>query len=436
MRGKKSCLNILQYIVDVKKNELAAVCWAFLYIFVLFIAYYVMRPIRDELGVAGGVDNLSWLFTGTLVAMVALNPLYAYATKRWAREKFIAITYHFFTANLIIFLILLGNSTPEQQIWIGRAFFIWVSVFNLFVVSVYWSVVVDVFDAEQGKRLFSFLAAGATLGGIAGSALTTGLVEHLGQKTLLLLAAILLEVAIFAARKLSRLNVQQQMETETTLASKSIEGGLFSGFTHTLRSPYLMGISAFILLNSVTSTFLYFQQAEIAEANFIDRAARTAFFANIDLWVNALTLIFQLYLTGKLLKSTSVTLVLCSLPFISIIGFTILAFIPSITMLVIVQVARRVSNFGLSRPTREILFTSISREDRYKAKNFIDTVVYRGGDQVGSWSYAGLGALGLRIAGISIAAVPISVIWLFISYWLGRKHVKAHDLVQKEDVVI
>ncbi|KGO90964.1 NTP/NDP exchange transporter [Flavobacterium subsaxonicum] len=424
MREKKSYLNILQHIVDVKKNELAAVCWAFLYIFVLFIAYYVMRPIRDELGVAGGVDNLSWLFTGTLIAMVALNPLYAYATKRWPREKFIAITYRFFIANLIVFFILLGNATPEQQVWIGRAFFIWVSVFNLFVVSVYWSVVVDVFDAEQGKRLFSFLAAGATLGGIAGSALTTGLVEHLGQKNLLLLAAVLLEIAILAARKLSRLNVQEHKEMETAIASKSIGGSLFSGFTHTLRSPYLMGISAFILLNSVTSTFLYFQQAEIAEANFTDRAARTAFFANIDLWVNALTLVFQLYLAGKLLKSTSVTLVLCSLPFISIIGFTTLALIPSITLLVIVQVARRVSNFGLSRPTREILFTSISREDRYKAKNFIDTVVYRGGDQVGSWSYTGLGALGLGIAGISIAAVPISIIWLSVSYWLGSKHSK------------
>lgn len=154
MREKKSNLYFLQYIVDVKKEELAAVCWAFIYIFVLFIAYYVMRPIRDELGAAAGVDNLSWLFTGTLAAMIILNPVYAYATKRWPREKFVAITYRFFIASLIIFLILLENSTVEQQIWIGRAFFIWVSVFNLFVVSVYWSVVVDVFDAEQGKRLF------------------------------------------------------------------------------------------------------------------------------------------------------------------------------------------------------------------------------------------------------------------------------------------
>lgn len=271
---------------------------------------------------------------------------------------------------------------------------------------------------------FSFLAAGATLGGIAGSAITSGLVEHLGQKNLLLLAAVLLEAAIFAARKLLRLNMQDKKETKPMEAVKHIAGGLFSGFTHTLRSPYLIGISVFILLNSITSTFLYFQQAEIAAANFTNKAERTAFFANIDLWVNSLTLTFQLYLAGKLLKSTSVTLVLCSLPLISILGFTTLAFIPSVTLLVITQVARRVSNFGLSRPTREILFTSLSREDRYKAKNFIDTVVYRAGDQFGSWSYAGLGAVGLGVAGISIAAVPISIIWLSVSYWLGKRHSK------------
>jgi AAA family ATP:ADP antiporter len=191
--------------------------------------------------------------------------------------------------------------------------------------------------------------------------------------------------------------------------------------THTFRSPYLLGIGFFILFYSVTSTFLYFQQATIAEANFPTRAARTAFFANIDLWVNVLTLFFQIFLTGRLMGWLGVAATLCALPLFSVAGFAALAAAPSVAVFVAVQVARRVSNFALARPTREVLFTSVPREDRYKAKNFIDTVVYRGGDQIGSWSYAGLAALGLGMTGISVVAVPLSVLWLALSFWLGRR---------------
>ncbi len=416
---------LLRRLIGVEPAEVAALGWSWLYVFALFLAYYVLRPIRDELGVAGGVRNLPWLFTGTLLAMLAANPLFSYAVRRWPRETFIAVAYRFFMLNLLAFMLLLASASPTEHVWIGRVFFIWVSVFNLFVVSVFWSFVVDVFDAEQGRRLFGFLAAGATLGGIAGSALTSGFVERVGQAWLISASILLLEVAVFAVRRLSGLSDAFSRTAHGEDPKKALGGGIFAGMTHTLASPYLLGIAVFILLYSTTSTFLYFQQATIAEVHFPDRSARTAFFAGIDFWVNVLTIGFQLFLTGRLATRLGVTAMLCALPLVSVAGFAALAASPTVLVFVLVQVARRVSNFALARPMREVLFTAVPREDRYKAKNFIDTVVYRGGDQMASWSYAGLIALGLSMTGIATIAVPLSLAWLGLSAWLGRRQERA-----------
>ncbi len=422
--------------INVRPDEVRMLAWSWLYIFALFLAYYVLRPIRDQLGVAGGVRNLPWLFTGTLLVMLVTNPAFSYAVRHWPRERFIAITYRFFMLNLLAFMLLLTLATPAQHLWIGRIFFIWVSVFNLFVVSVFWSFIVDVFDAEQGKRLFGFLAAGATLGGIAGSALTSGFVEKLGQSWLLLVSIALLEVAVFASRQLSRINDAFKRPMPGDDPHKPVGGGIFAGMTHTFRSPYLLGIAFFILFYSTTSTVLYFQQATIAQTNFIDRAAQTAFFAHIDFWVNVITLVFQLFVTGWFMSWVGVAVTLCALPLLSVVGFTLLSASPAIGVFVAVQVARRVSNFALARPAREVLFTAVSREDRYKTKNFIDTVVYRSGDQVASWAYAGLLALGLSIAGIAIVAIPISAIWLVLSFWLGRRQENTARILREQSAAL
>lgn len=416
----------LRHLVDVRPGETRVLAWSWLYVFALFVAYYVLRPIRDELGVAGGVRNLPWLFTGTLVAMLVLNPFFGWLVRRWPRDRFVAICHRFFMMNLLVFMALLMLATDEQRVWIGRAFFIWVSVFNLFVVSVFWSLIVDVLDTQQGKRLFGFVAAGATLGGIAGAGLTAGLVEHVGQNWLLLASILMLEIAVFAAHRVSRLGAKVQPHLRTGEIEQPLGGGVFAGLTHTIRSPYLMGISGFILLYAITSTFLYFQQASIAEASFPDRAARTAFFAGIDLWVNGLTLFVQLVLTGRLVNWIGIAAALCALPLFNAAGFALLAAYPTIAVFVAFQVARRVTNFALAKPTREVLFTGVSREDRYKAKNFIDTVVYRAGDQIGSWAYGGLLAVGLGMTGIAVVAVPLSLAWLGLGLWLGRQHLSGH----------
>jgi len=412
---------LLRSVIDVRPAEMRVLGWSWLYIFSVLFSYYILRPIRDEMGVAGGVENLQWLFTGTLLGMIAVNPPFAVLVAKLPRVKFIAVTYRFFAANLLIFVVLLQTASAEQSIWIGRLFFIWASVFNLFVVSVFWALMVDLFDSEQSKRLFGFIAAGATLGGIVGSSVTAAFAKQVPAAYLLLGSALLLEAAVFCVRRLSQLSEALHRTPGAAREEAPIGGAILNGLAHALKSSYLINISLFLLLFAVTSTFLYFQQAEIAKNYFADRGARTAFFARVDLWVNVLTLGAQLFLTGRTVKWIGVGLTLAILPLMSIGGFATLAWMPTIAALVTIQVTRRAGNFAFARPTREVLFTVVPREDKYKAKSFIDTVVYRLGDQVGAWSYAGLGALGLAMTGISLVAVPISIVWLFNSLWLGRR---------------
>ncbi|HEY7557368.1 MAG TPA: MFS transporter [Candidatus Binatia bacterium] len=415
---------LLKRIIDVRPAEVRALGWSWLYIFSVLSSYYIFRPIRDEMGVAGGVENLQWLFTGTLLGMIAVNPPFAALVAKLPRVRFIAFTYRFFGANLLLFILLLHGASSVQNIWIGRVFFIWASVFNLFVVSVFWAVMVDVFDTEQSKRLFGFIAAGATLGGITGSSLTAAFAKDVPATYLLLVSALLLELAVFSVRRLSRLSDALHRRPEARVDEPPIGGSVLSGVTHAFKSPYLANLGAYILLFTVTSTFLYFQQAEIARQSFADRGARTAFFARVDLWVNVLTLAAQLFLTGRVLRVIGVGFTLAMVPALSVIGFSGLALAPTIEVLVIYQVMRRAGNFAFARPTREVLFTVVAREDKYKAKSFIDTVIYRTGDQLGAWAYAGLGFAGMGMIGISVVAVPLSLVWLFISVWLGRKQEK------------
>jgi AAA family ATP:ADP antiporter len=414
----------LKRVVDIRPAELTALGWSWLYIFSVLSSYYILRPIREDMGVAGGVENLQWLFTGTLVGMLLVNPPFAALVARLPRVRFISIAYRFFIANLLLFALLLAVASPKQHIWLGRLFFVWTSIFNLFVVSIFWALMVDVFSSEQSKRLFGFIAAGATLGGIAGSSFTAALAERVTSTYLLIASAALLEAAVFSVRRLSRLAHALQQRPSGRPEDSPIGGSALSGFTHAFKSPYLVNVGVYILLYAMTSTFLYFQQAEIARQSFADRGARTAFFARIDLLVNALTLGAQLFLTGPVLRVLGVAATLASLPVLSILGFGALALSPTILILIAYQVLRRAGNFAFARPSREVLFTVVPREDKYKAKSFIDTVIYRAGDQAGAWSYAGLTWLGIGMTGISIMAVPLSALWLLNGWWLGRKQEK------------
>lgn len=422
---------LIRRIVDLRPGEGRLVAWAWLYHFAVFSAYYVIRPIRDEAGVAGGVQNLSWLFTGTLLAMMAVNPAFAALVARLPRSRFIAITYRFFIANLIVFLLLLRSTSGDANVWVGRAFFIWAAVFNLFVVSVFWAFMVDLFTSEQGKRLFGFIAAAATVGGITGAGVTASTVQSVGVPALLLLSAILLELGVFAARRLGALApaLAERAPRAGGAGSASspggeaqpIGGGVLAGLTHALRSPYLLNICVYMLLYTILSTFLYFQQAAIVDRSFADRAARAAFFARIDLLVNALTLGAQCFLTGRVMRLAGVALTLTFVPALTAVGFLLLGLMPTVAIVVGFVVLRRAGNYAFARPTREVLFTVVTREDKYKAKNLIDTVVYRLGDQVGAWSSSLIAMAGLGTGAIAWAAVPLAILWVGNAWWLGRR---------------
>jgi AAA family ATP:ADP antiporter len=414
-------LRWLHRLIDVDADEVALLAWSWLYFFCILSAYYVIRPIRDDMGIAGGVDNLPWLFTGSLAGMLVANPIFATLVSRMPRRTFITAWNRFFAVNLVLFFVALKFAADTQQVWLGRAFFIWTSVFNMFVVSVFWSVMTDVFSNRQAKRLFGFIGAGGTLGSIAGATLTTMLVGEIGTANLLLASAVLLEIGIFAVRRLLRLAGTRQTVTGTeALAGERVIGGnVWGGFSRVVRSGYFLQIALNMLFFTVLTTFLYFQQAAIVDSAFTDRAMRTAFFARIDLTVNVITLFTQAFLTGRLVKTIGLAPSLAFLPVLSVVGFIALGITPTIVVLMAFQVLRRAGNFSIARPAREVLFTVVSREDRYKAKSFIDTFVYRAGDQVGAWSFALLGAIGIGIGGVSIVAVVLALLSIVNALWLG-----------------
>jgi AAA family ATP:ADP antiporter len=414
---------LLQRIVAVRPEEVRAVGWCWLYIFAVLSSYYILRPIRDQMGVAGGVNNLPWLFTGTLAGMVLLNLPFAYLVKKLPRSRFIPLTYRFFALNIVLFAIALRVASPEQEIWVGRIFFIWASVYNLFVVSVFWQLNVDLFSPEQGKRLFGFIAAGATIGAIVGSAVTASLARFVSPTMLMVGAALLLEVAVFSVGRLAKLSPvlhhRPGDQAQASADEKPVGGSVLAGITHAFRSPYLLAVSAFLLLYAVTSTFVYFQQAAIVSHSFADRGAQTSFFASIDLGVNSLALVFQLFFTGRLIVLLGVALALALLPALTMLGFAALAITPSLGVIAAFQIIRRAADYAIARPTREIIYTVVSREDRYKTKGFIDTFVYRLGDQVGAWAMAPLNGVGARAA--SLVAIAVAALWLLNALWLGRR---------------
>ncbi|MCG6887528.1 MAG: MFS transporter [Proteobacteria bacterium] len=411
----------LERLVNVEPHEVRALFWSFSYFFVLLCSYYILRPMRDEMGVAGGVENLQWLFTGTFLVMLAIVPLFGWLTSRYQRRRFMPAIYYFFSFNLLLFYLLFKIHLDD--VFVARVFFIWTSVFNLFVVSVFWSFMVDIYSNAQARRLFGFIAAGGTAGALAGPALTASLAVPLGPANLLLISAGLLLWAVVCIQRLSHWQCQQPAAEQDTAArsSESMGGGIYAGIRLLFSSPYLLGIAGLMLLFTTLSTFLYFQQAQIVRDSFASGAERTAVFAAIDLAVNSLTILLQVFITGRLVKWIGLAWTLAMVPLLLCVGFVSLALAPVLAVLVVVQVIRRAGNYAITRPAREMLYVVLDREQKYKAKNVNDTVIYRGGDAVSAWLYAGLRSLGLGLSGLAWVAVPLAMLWAWAAYRLGRQ---------------
>lgn len=412
--------NLFSKIVDVKPNELRALLLGFLFHFLILTGYYIMRPIRDSIAAGNRLETLPWMFTATLVAMLIANALFAAVVARMPRRKFIPLAYGFFIFNLALFFVLMRTCPPSQQVWIGRALYVWVSVFNLFNTAIFWAFMTDLFTNEQGKRLFGFIAVGGSLGGVLGPFITARYVQNVGPANLLMVAALMFLAAGFLVRFFPS-NFTARNQTVQTQQEEPIGGSIWSGITHIAGSPYLLGLAASMLLYTTTSTWAYFQQSDLTRAALKDSAARTVFLAHLDMWVNSITVVIQIFLTGRLLRWFGVGFTLVAMPFVSMIGFGAMGFAPSLSLLAFFQVARRVAAYALMRPSREILFTVLRREDKYKVKSVTDTLGYRTGDQIGAWSYDGLHSLGLDLAKISFVAVPVVAGWCGLSLWLARK---------------
>jgi AAA family ATP:ADP antiporter len=425
---------LLTKIVDVKPDEIRALWLGFILFFVVLAGYYVIRPIRDNIG-ATQFENLWWMFTVVLVAMIVANALFSMIVARMSRRKFIPIAYRFFILNLIIFFVLMQFMPPGKQPWVDGCFFVWVSVFNLFATAIFWGFMTDIFTNEQGKRLFGFIAVGGSLGGMLGPLITASLVHRVSTGVLLLICAGMLEIAAQSIRFFPAefRRYDSRSAGDAAAAEKPIGGKFWDGVTHICKSPYLFGLFLFILLYTLMSTWTYFQQSELTKVGIVDKAARTAFFAKLDLSVNTLTLLLQIFLTGRLMKFLGVTVTLLIMPVLSLFGFAAMGLMPVLAVLAVFQVARRASTFAFMRPAREVLFTVLRREDKYKAKSFIDTFGYRCGDQFGAWSYGGMQALGFGLSTISYIAVPVVACWCALGVWLGRKQRALADAQARRD---
>src|SRR5215831_278864 len=416
-----SMTKLLNKLVDVKSNELHALWLGFAFHFIILTAYYIVKPIRDSIAASNRLETLPWMFTATLVVMLIANTIYAAIVARMERRKFIPFAYAFFILVLLLFFVLMRTGSSAQQVWTGRAFYVWVSVFNLFNTAIFWAFMTDLFTVEQGKRLYAFIAVGGTLGAIVGAYITKNLIRGMGPANLVAISATMFAIVCVLVRFFP--NTFTEGNRTAPAREQPIGGTAWSGITHIARSPYLMGLAATILLYTTTSTWAYFQQTTLAGEALKTSADRTVFLSNLEIWVNTLTLFIQIFLTGRFLKWFGVGFTLTALPLLSMLGFAAMAMAPSLTMLAFFQVTRRAAAYALMRPSREILFTVLKREDKYKVKSVTDTLGYRVGDQLGAWSYGGLGANGLQLSlnAISWIAVPVTAGWCALSLWLARK---------------
>ena len=392
--------------LNIQPGEGPAVIAGLLLFYLLFTGYFMLRPVRETMGVAGGVDNLQWLFTGTFIATLACLPLFGWLASRVQRRHILPWTYGFFASNLLLFAALFAGN--PDGLWAARAFYIWLSVFNLLTISLAWSVLADLFSTAQGKRLFGLLAAGASLGGLSGPILGALLVAPLGHAGLLVLAGAFLLGSVGAALFLQHWRARHPLPEQAERGgSRPLGGNPFAGATAVLRSPYLLGIALFVVLLASVSTFLYFEQARIVSETFTDRTRQT-----------------QVLLTGRLARRLGVGVLLVAVPLVMAAGFLWLALAPVFAVFVVVMVVRRAGEYALVRPGREMLFTVLPAEDKYKAKNFIDTVIYRGGDALSGWVKRALDVMADHPQLAMLIGAVLALGWAATGRWLGRQQAR------------
>ncbi|NYT26164.1 MFS transporter [Alcaligenaceae bacterium] len=416
-------------LFNVRRDEAVPVLLAVFFFFCVLTALMVLRPARDALGMQRGIEAVRWLFVGTALVTLAVNPVFGWLVSRFRRLQFIAATYLFFAASLAGFYLLLAFAPAAIGVTSGQVFYVWFSVFNLFATMLFWALMADRFTLEQGKRFFALIAVGGTLGAIFGPWLASVLARPLGTPALLLVSAGFLVAALVAAWAVARgqpappAGGQPEAAGHGGLAPETravIGGSAWQGLKAVFRSSYLLGIAGYVIAMTIVATLLYFTRLQMVAALGDDTDLRTTVFARIDLITQLATLVLQAVIAGRVMKRFGVHVTLMLLPLTVVLGFIGLAIVGTLAALIVFEAAFRAIQRALTRPARETLYTVVSREDKYKSKAFIDTFGYRGGDVLGAQLEGVLGRLGMGLAGLASVAIPLALAWAALGFWLGR----------------
>jgi AAA family ATP:ADP antiporter len=427
--------HFLDRVLGLERHEYYAVAWSFVYFFCVLSAYYMLRSVRETMAVEGGVQNVPWLFSSTFVVMLAVTPVFGWVASRYPRRQFLPWVYYFFAANILLFWggFRYAMYNDLSFVWIGRAFFVWLSVFNLFVVSVFWSFMADIYSREQCRRLFGVISAGGSAGALLGPLATGLLVVPIGFENLLPISASLLLFGVYCITRLRNWVETEHRDgvADTVASTAPLGGSLLGGVTHVARSRYLTAISVASVIASLLGTALYMFMADLVGDAFASTDERTRTFAFIDAITNTMAMLVQLLIVKRAVWRFGVGVTLALMPIASFIGFILVAINPTFIFVAAVQAIRRAIGFGLSKPTNDMLYSVVTPEEKYKSKNFIDTAIYRGGDLIGTWSVKALWALGF--SGISIIMLPFTIAWAGIALWLGKAYRRRDASVAKGD---
>jgi AAA family ATP:ADP antiporter len=419
--GKSS---YLMSVLGIRRDEIAAVAWSFAYFFCILSAYYMLRPIRDAMAIDSGVSTIPWLFTGTFTVMVVAAPIFGWIASRFPRKQFLPWVYYFFVANILIFFVAFSVAQEQMldQVWIGRAFFVWLSVFNLFVVTIFWSFMADIYSKEQSRRLFGVISAGGSTGAILGPIITGALVIPVGFQNLLPISALLLLAGVVCIYRLRHWVRQHEDNSgsDSIESGKAIGGSALEGMRLVFAKPYFGLIAVALVLANFVGVFAYTYMAELVSITFHSTDRQTQVFAWLDAAINVLSFFGQLFLVKHSVRKLGIGPTLALLPLVSAVGFALLAINPVFAIMAALQVVRRSLTFGFSKPTSDMLYSVVSAEEKYKVKNFIETAIYRSGDVIAAWSIRFLSGIG--ITGLAIICIPVAIAWGMLSFRIGREY--------------
>lgn len=434
---RRGLIPFVSRVLGIEPGEFAAVAWSFVYFFCVLSSYFMLRSVRESMAIVSGVQSIPWLFTGTFTLMMLATPAFGWLTSRFPRRAFLPWIYYFFILNILAFFAAFTYAQANELsvVWISRAFFVWLSVFNLFVVSVFWSFMADIYSKQQSRRLFGVISAGGSAGALLGPAVTSVLVVPIGFQNLLPLSALLLLFSVYCIFRLRRWSGGQNQAVVTdqpsaAQSSQPIGGSIWAGIKLVMTTPYLAAIAIALLFANFLGGATYMYIAQMVSVTFEGTDRHTQFFALIDLITNAASLIGQLLIVRHSVRKLGIGGTLALLPIVSVITFAVLAFNPTFVILATLQVVRRALTFGFAKPTTDMLFSVVSKEAKYKAKNFIETALYRAWDVVATWTVKSIGGIGL--GGVAVVCIAIAFAWTWLSVWIGREYRRRDEAVNAD----